>query len=173
MFTNKNASCDTSYIVLFSEAWTWFCLSVLVNLKAMLSRRLCINKNDIPAVWSLTRHIVTMPMTSKQTNLAYNFVADQVWDLFVGILRTSSCLLAGWHSVELTNRDSFQASSKIEQNQAYRTYLLPFPCYVSISTHAHRITAHIVHMALQRIFHPLNDCLENENAIHHVFTAQN
>jgi hypothetical protein len=62
-------------------------------------------QNDIPAVWSLTRHTVTMPMTSKQTNLAYNFVADQVWDLFVGILGTSSCLLAGRHSVELTNRD--------------------------------------------------------------------
>jgi len=90
---------------LFSEARTWFCLSVLVNLKAMLSRRPCIKKNDIPAVWSLTQHTVTMPMTSKETNLAYNFVADQVWDLFVGILGTSSCLLAGRHSVELTNRD--------------------------------------------------------------------
>jgi hypothetical protein len=57
-------------------------------------------------------------MTSKQTNLAYNFVADQVSDLFLGILATSSCLLAGWHSVELPNRDSFQASSQIEQNQS-------------------------------------------------------
>jgi hypothetical protein len=60
----------------------------------MLSRRLGTNKNDIPAVWSLTRHTVTMPMASKQTNLAYNFVADQVWDprnLFMFVGRLAFC----------------------------------------------------------------------------------
>jgi hypothetical protein len=135
----------------------------------MLSRSLCIDKNDIPAVWLLTQHTVTMLMTSKQTNLAYNFEADQVWDLFLGILATSSCLLAGWHSAELTNRDSFQASSKIEQNQAYVS--------IFFLSHAMYPSAHMPTEQQLILFtwpcrgssHPLIDCLENENAIHHVF----
>ncbi len=109
-----------------------------------------------------------MLMTSKQTNLAYNFVAGQVWDLFLGILATSSCLLAGWHSAELTNRDSFQASFKIEQNQAYvPIFFLSRAMYPS----AHMPTEQwliLFTWPCRGSYHHLIDCLENKNAIHHV-----
>jgi hypothetical protein len=108
-------------------------------------------------------------MTTKQTNLAYNFVADQVWNLFLGILATSSCLLAGWHFAELTNRDSFQASSKIEQKQAYVSiFFLSHAMYPSAHTPTEQQFI-LFTWPCRGSSHPLIDCLENKNAIHHVF----